>query len=532
RALHEMATRNRSDIVIGKVASDFRPVPQHLFRHNVEACTIRDTSLISSLTPHKMFRTAFLREHGLEFPEGRVRLEDQLFMVRAYLVAQTVSILADRVCYLYRRRDDGGNAGNRTTDPAQYFGNLREILEVVVANTDPGSFRTELLSRFYKTGMLARISEPWFNARTPEGRAAVFGEVHGLADDFIDDDVERSLGTMRRLRSTLLRRGREAETLTLTARLRQLEAAATVDGMRWAGPKLEVELHAGLVLGEDRRSMAFVRRGGRAFLDPSLTDDVVDEPFEIVEPSPWGSVHLSLRERTTGTEWRVPAAVRVDLDQADAGTGEDRVHPVFRAVARVNVLRIAGGRQLPPGEWQLQVRVFGPGIDRRTSLAPGPGKALVPAMMATTGGGIVAVANVDANGAGVTVAAGSIEVPMAVPDGGAWRDTEVFARGRDGAPRRIGRIERRGEAGVLVVPEVRAFDQAARWRLVADAGGQGAPTPLVATLDVVEPGEPAAVPGSRPASVVTRAHRRARRFIRGSHRVRESRIVRILARRQ
>ena len=91
RRLHEMAARNRLRHRDRKVASNFRPVPQHLFRQNVDSCTIHDTSLISSLTPHKMFRTAFLREHGIEFPEGRRRLEDQLFMVRAYLAG------ADRV---------------------------------------------------------------------------------------------------------------------------------------------------------------------------------------------------------------------------------------------------------------------------------------------------------------------------------------------------------------------------------------------------------------------------------------------------
>ena len=92
-----MADRNGSDIVVGKEASDFRLVPLGLFRTNVELGTIENTALIHSLTPHKMFRTAFLREHDLRFPEGRRRLEDQLFVVQAYFRAKVISILADHV---------------------------------------------------------------------------------------------------------------------------------------------------------------------------------------------------------------------------------------------------------------------------------------------------------------------------------------------------------------------------------------------------------------------------------------------------
>ena len=74
--------------------------------------------------------------------------------------------------------------------------------------------------------MLARVSEPWFTARTEASRDEVFSEIHGLADDFIDDDVERTLGTVRRLRSTLLRADRQAlaERASVLARAEQVLA--------------------------------------------------------------------------------------------------------------------------------------------------------------------------------------------------------------------------------------------------------------------------------------------------------------------
>src|SRR5690606_41048495 len=83
------------------------------------------------LTPHKMFRRDFLLGHGIEFPEGPVRLEDQLFMARAYVRAKTVSILAGPPCYLWNRREDGGNTSSRATTPEDYYGHLRNVVDAV-----------------------------------------------------------------------------------------------------------------------------------------------------------------------------------------------------------------------------------------------------------------------------------------------------------------------------------------------------------------------------------------------------------------
>ena len=533
QALYAMAVRNRSDIVIGKVASNFRPVPQHLFRHNVEACTIRDAPLISSLTPHKMFRTAFLREHGIEFPEGRVRLEDQLFMVRAYLVARTVSILADTVCYLYARRADGGNAGLGKADPAAYFGNLREILDVVVANTEPGSLRTELLGRFYKTGMIDRLSEPWYLARKEEDRQAVFREIHGLAVDFIDDDVHRTLGTMRRLRSTLLRTDRQADIVTLAERLRRLSAAATVHRVRWIDALLEVELQAGLVLGEAQTPIEVLRRDGRAFLDPSLTDGILDEPFEIVEPSPWGRLTCSLRERSSGTEWQVPITKQVVMDRSAGGSDEQRVRPSYRAVARVNLAQVAGGHPLGPGDWDLQVRVFGPGIDRRTALLPEPAVEIVPALLAMSDGRIVAAAVAGADGLLVRIPARApqpdgadpgpardlVKVPIAATLTDTGHDTEVVGRRGGTTLPAAGRIEWTDGSATLVVPARSAFNAIGAWRLVTDPGAAGNPERLVATLVVADPARPATgKQNAQLASVAGRARARAWRLARVARR--------------
>ncbi|MFG2463825.1 glycosyltransferase family 2 protein, partial [Streptomyces sp. NPDC048523] len=72
--LHRMASRNGSDIVLGKVVGTMAG-PSNVFKRTVERCTVEDAPLMESLTPHKMFRRDFLLAHDLRFPEGPVRLE-------------------------------------------------------------------------------------------------------------------------------------------------------------------------------------------------------------------------------------------------------------------------------------------------------------------------------------------------------------------------------------------------------------------------------------------------------------------------
>ena len=73
---------------------------------------------------------------GRQAPPRGPRLHDQ-----GLLRGQSICVLADYVCYFHTQRGDLGNAGRHRLDPVGYFGNLREALDVVEANTEPGPFR-------------------------------------------------------------------------------------------------------------------------------------------------------------------------------------------------------------------------------------------------------------------------------------------------------------------------------------------------------------------------------------------------------
>ncbi len=126
--LYDHAKRNDADVVLGKMSSTMVR-PRRLFRHTVDTCTIENDELTQSMSPHKMFRRAFVEEHGLQFPEGPWILEDLAFVSAAYLKAERISILADYPVYYWMKRDDGGNNTQHRFNPKHgFWSNTRAVV--------------------------------------------------------------------------------------------------------------------------------------------------------------------------------------------------------------------------------------------------------------------------------------------------------------------------------------------------------------------------------------------------------------------
>ena len=115
--MHAMALRDDADIVIGKVVGHGKSVPRNLFRRNRTGVDLEWEALLWLLTPHKLWRRSFLDAHALRFPEGRRRLEDHVFVMRAYFSSPRISVLADYPCYHWVLRDVDSNASWGHLDP-------------------------------------------------------------------------------------------------------------------------------------------------------------------------------------------------------------------------------------------------------------------------------------------------------------------------------------------------------------------------------------------------------------------------------
>ncbi|NYF16581.1 glycosyltransferase involved in cell wall biosynthesis [Microbacterium sp. AK009] len=211
----DYADRHRSDVVIGRVLGIGRDIPRAIFARDIPHAHLDVDPLLELLTPHKLFRVAFLRAHGIRFPDGRVRLEDHLFVVAAYFAASVISVLASSPCYYWVKHR--GSASSSRIDPVIYFPHLLAVLDLVEANTDPGEVRDRLLRHWYRGKILQRLEGRRVVRYPPEYLAGFLDVVTPIARDRFGPGVEAGLALPFRVRSALLRGGRRDDLIRFCA---------------------------------------------------------------------------------------------------------------------------------------------------------------------------------------------------------------------------------------------------------------------------------------------------------------------------
>ncbi|QIQ03165.1 glycosyltransferase family 2 protein [Streptomyces liangshanensis] len=434
--MYDLGRANGSDIVIGKVVSTFRSrgIPHALMSRTRASCTFETAPLHDSLTVHKMYRTAFLREQGIRFPVGHFVGEDLLFIVPAVFRAASVSVVGDYPCYYYLEREGGGHTTPDHLDPVSYAGNLRRIFDALGAETPPGPVRDKWLRRFWRADMVKYLSEPVFATYGPEARVALFGALREVAEEYLTEGVYEGLAGLERARAALVRTGRPDALLELTGRAAGLGADVRLTSVEWRRGRVRARFDARFVTGgtgpEAPRTplapltpLTLVRRGERYLLDPSLTDGLV-EPVDVTDDLKLFRADVSLRHRDTSVVWLLPREVSVSFEETPAHLdGDVLVRPVVHGTVAVDPARAAGGGPLDDGVWEVHVRLMGPGLDRYGRPRGGPEDLTLPAPAVL--GGLETACHLD-GGLALTVrptdtapAPRPPKVTVVVPTGGA-----------------------------------------------------------------------------------------------------------------
>jgi poly(ribitol-phosphate) beta-N-acetylglucosaminyltransferase len=333
--MHAMARADDADIVIGKVVGHGKSVPRNLFRENRSGVDLEWESLLWLLTPHKLWRRSFLDAQALRFPEGRRRLEDHVFVMRAYFASPRISVLADYPCYHWILRDRDQNASWGRLDPDSYFENMGEVLDIVDEHTQPGEFRDRLYARWYRGKMLNRVEKVLSNPDA-EHRMRLYHAMHELSAARFPESVDAHLPFNLRERSRLLRAGRLDELAALAELERKLRVEARATSVRQDGDAVELRVESEL------DGLRFERDGDRVVWGPERSDAT-----DALNGS--STVQLLLKKRATQEEYRVPAATTVQLRAARGGG----VRAVIELAARVDPATAAGGSKLPRGAWEV-----------------------------------------------------------------------------------------------------------------------------------------------------------------------------------
>ncbi|MFC7432089.1 MULTISPECIES: glycosyltransferase [unclassified Agrococcus] len=230
--LCDLADEQGSDVVVGREVGIGRDIPKRIFAKDVPDARLGRDPLLQMLTPHKMFRTAFLRQHGIRFPDGKVRLEDHLFVMRAYFEASRISILASTPCYAWVQQP--GSASSSRIEPETYFPHLEAVLDLVESYTEPGELRDRLLRHWLRGKILQRMAGARMLRYPAEYRDRFVDVVAPLVERRFGPGVDAGLAHPHRVRVALLRAGRRDELVELARFETSLRADAEVTDAAWS----------------------------------------------------------------------------------------------------------------------------------------------------------------------------------------------------------------------------------------------------------------------------------------------------------
>jgi glycosyltransferase involved in cell wall biosynthesis len=351
--LHATAVQDGADVVLGKVVGHGKGVPLRIFESTRHAIGFDSDLLLALLTPAKLFRRRLLDERGLRFPEGRRRLEDHVFVVGAYFAAERISVLADRPVYHWMRRDEQDNASYQRFDAAAYFDNVREVLDLVEANTAPGPFRDTLLLHWYRGKMLERVGGRHWLWREEDFRRELFEAVRPLALERFGEDVHERLPFNLRVRSKLLRRGDFDGLGRLSRFERRITPVVRVRGIERGGTHVVLRIESWF--GEPGPRLKFEREGKRTFWVPpteNLSGHVPREDREVTGELRRATADVLLRNVEDGSEYLLPARTEVKL-QVNPESGRVRVR--LHTTVPIAPTAAAAGSPLPPGRWEVRI---------------------------------------------------------------------------------------------------------------------------------------------------------------------------------
>ena len=206
RRMYDFAVAHGSDVVVPKIVPlDGPNRPDHVWRKTrVDADLAR---VFHTLGPWKLFRSEFLDGQGIRFPEGKVRLEDGIFVTEAYVTARRVSIIADYDYYRKRSQPDRGNISSSPVDPDGYTSSLARMIEIIHRHCADDSVADALTSTLYRRKALKWFGPDRFPRYPSESQKAWVRAVRNLQDAHVPPRLDDLLPMVHRMRSVLVRHG-------------------------------------------------------------------------------------------------------------------------------------------------------------------------------------------------------------------------------------------------------------------------------------------------------------------------------------
>ena len=206
--LARYAEEEGSDIVLAKMAGlNGRHAPSSMFQRSVDDADIVADKLYNSLTAIKLFRTDLVTKTGAHNPTHLRVGSDQPFTLACYLVAEKISVRADRDYVLVRKRDDGKNVTSSYRSAWDYAQLVTASFEVIEKWSEPGPLRDGILRRPVR-GALTKALWPRFLDLDEEQQQRVVDELRRVVPPLLTPAVVAHLSSLPRLKLRLALDGR------------------------------------------------------------------------------------------------------------------------------------------------------------------------------------------------------------------------------------------------------------------------------------------------------------------------------------
>ncbi|WP_084773901.1 glycosyltransferase family 2 protein [Nonomuraea candida] len=346
--MHDRAVETDADVLIGRLVRDYGPPMTAFARSTARADVLRDR-LLTLLVPQQLYRRAFLEEHELGFAVPGGRMGEQAFVMRAYLHAKVIAVLAEHLCCHLGERPPAEE------EPRAIARELTGLLDDIDTFVGEGRQRDRMYAYWLRYAVLRPLLTSRF-ADSSVDRGAHFRAVQELVERRFPERLDRHLPVQLRVVAAYVRTGRLDQIVLLANSSRRAGLRADLTEVRWDAHVLVLGLTVE-VLGGDGTPDKYRLDGERVHWIPPRSLDtrkLPEDATDITEAVERARVELYVRHTETGVVHFLPLTQHVERVQA----GRRRVRVRIRGEARVDITEAALGEPLRQGQWEVHVRMF------------------------------------------------------------------------------------------------------------------------------------------------------------------------------
>lgn len=328
------------------------------------------------MTPHKLYRREFLRDHDIRFEEShRLMWEDIRFNLLALARGARVAVVGSRACYHWVGHETNSSSSYEA-DPREKWDNLDGLLQYIHQVLPEGTQRDQALLHQHRVRMLNRLG-PWMLTATPDRLAFEVGRARELAELYVPAALDASLAPLNRAQAACLRTGDLESARELATIEREIGAPTRTVRVQWQEARLELTIETelqwrGQPLRLTRDPHGRLQRQPDTAVRAALGQDQLD--FAGVADA--ATVQLGLKARDTREDWHAGAACALPLTPS----GDDQFVLRGRHTTGIDVISGLFGRPLErqPYDVSISTSVLG---RRFHGPASGPDDLVLPALV-------------------------------------------------------------------------------------------------------------------------------------------------------